>query len=67
MMKSKQIPMKIYKVLWVLGLLAALSSAFLIWNGHLLGGGNASLGRTIGIIGIIAIGAVSTARRRERK
>ena len=65
MMKSKQIPMKIYKVLWVLGLLAALSSAFLIWNGHLLGGGNASLGRTIGIIGIIAIGAAAI--RRERK
>jgi hypothetical protein len=65
MMKNKQIPMKIYKVMWVLGLLGALSGAFLMWNGHLLGEDAASLGRTIGIIGILAIGAAAIRRERN--
>ena len=67
MMDNKQLPMKIEKVLWVLGLLGALSGAFLMWNGNLLNEDSVSLVKTIGIIGIITIGAAKATMRRERK
>jgi len=44
-----------------------VGGTFLLWKGYLLGEEAASLGRTIGIIGIIAIGAAEAAMRRERK
>jgi len=66
-MDNKRRSTNINKALWILGLLSALRGAFLMGNGSLLGEDAASLGRTSGLIGIVAISAAAAATRRERK
>jgi Na+/melibiose symporter-like transporter len=51
----------INKPLFILGILLALTDAFLMWNGHILGENTTGIATVIGIIGIglIATSSVS--------
>ena len=57
------------KTLFILGILLALTAAFLMWNGYILGENTTSVGIIVGIIGIgiIAISGRSKKNLMEQK